>query len=139
MRNLAILLVLILATVGVWAASSAFLVGPLLHDGQSYPLCLHLAAIPDVVGLAVYAVWAFILGRLSRRLFSQWPYRGIALAFALLFFLFVRGVFIASNVRSAFLFREAVLGSVVAGVMFLGVSTATSNQAMQRTAPRSGA
>jgi hypothetical protein len=133
MRNAAILLLLILATIAVWGVASAFLVAPLLHVGQSYPLYLNLVTVPDLVGLIVYAVWAFALAWLSTRLLSVRLYRTIAVAFVILFFLLVRGVFIPGNLHSVFLVREIVLAVVITVVAFLGVFTATSNHAIQRT------
>ena len=137
MRNVVILFLLILATIAVWGVASAFLVAPLLHVGQSYPRYLNLITVPDLVGLVVYAVWAFALAWLSTRLLSVRLYRAMALAFVILFFLFVRGVFIPGNLHSVFLLREIVLAVVITAVAFLGVFTATSNQAIQRTAGRS--
>jgi hypothetical protein len=119
-RSAAILIFLALATVGVWGFTSAFLVQPQLHPGQSYPRYLGLATAPDLTELAVYASWAFVAAWFSFRFLPPAP-RRLAVAFILLFYLFVRGTFFPFNLHSGELARQFLLATCVALAIILGV------------------
>jgi hypothetical protein len=127
MRNVFVLSLLAFATLGIWAASSAFIIAPLLYVGESYPVYFHLGTVPDLIGVVVYGVWAFLFAWLSYRLFTASTFRAVALVFLILFFLFVRGLFIAGNFRSSFLLQQFVFTLFIVAVAWFGMHCSHRN------------
>ncbi len=119
MRNLAILVLLILATFGAWILATALLISPFLHVGQSFTVYYGLVMLPDLASLLLYAVLSFIVAWVGCRLFSgpaAGAFRGVALALLILLFLWIRGAFIISNYRFTFFAREFLFAAVIAAV-----------------------
>lgn len=110
MRNLGIILLMGLATFGVWVLVQANITSPLWGPGSSYRVYFGLFTYPDLIETLIFAAWAFLLARLSGSLFSGHSKRRWSLAvmvLLLLFFLYVRGTFL--NLRPQFVLRQLVL------------------------------
>ena len=123
MRNLSILLLLLLATFAAWILASALLLSLFHQIGQSYHAYFGLFIFPDLISLGIYAVLGLAFAWFSCRLFTSPAvrvFRGFALGAFVLLFLWIRGCFIVSNFRFAFLAREIVLALVIAAVVLCG-------------------
>ncbi len=124
MRNFSLLLLSTLATFGVWVLASALVVSPLLKPGSSYRMYFGLVIFPDLLGLLVFGVWAFLVARLGHSLFagpSAPRYRGAVVALTIFFFLYTRSVFIPSNFSFEFFARSLILTALVAACAWFGL------------------
>ena len=124
MRNFSLLLVLALATFGVWVLSSAYVVSPLLEPSSSYRLYFGLVTFPDLLGLLIFGVCAFVIARLGHSLFtgaSASRYRGAIVALTIFFFVYTRGIFLLSNFSFEFVARGLVLTALVAACAWYGL------------------
>lgn len=114
MRNLGIILLMGLATFGVWVLVQANITSPLWASGNGYRAYFGLFTYPDLIETLIFAAWAFLLARLSGSLFSgpskrRWSFSMMVLL--LLFFLYVRGTFL--NLRPQFVLTQLVLAVLV--------------------------
>jgi len=124
MRNFSLLILLALATFGVWVLSSAFVVSPLLEPGTSYRMYFGLITFPDFLGLLFFAVWAFLVARLAHSLFSGStapPYRAAIIAMTLFFFLYTRSIFDPLNFSFWFVVRGLLMTAIVAACAWFGL------------------
>jgi len=124
MRNLAMLVILGLATIGFWVCVSMFLMPIFFVPGESYRAYLFgLITIPDCLLILAYAGWAFCIARISRGTFSGPRARSLQVlstGFVVAVYLHGAGVFISANHDSNFLLEFLLVRLGFASLIALG-------------------
>jgi hypothetical protein len=124
MRNLAILVLLVIATFAAWILATAVLYSPFIHVGDSFTVYFGLVMLPDLASLLIYAVVAFAGAWLASRLFAgstARTFRVLAVAALVVLFFWIRGAFIISNYRFSFLVRESAFALIIAAVALVAL------------------